>query len=246
MVLRIDINRPIDSWARLSELLDEWSKRRCIFRGVKRASYALIPKIGRPESRKEPQDGSSLPFSEGDEERMFEEFKRQARPYFRQEPQNDFEAPAIAQHHGLPTRLLDWTESLLVAAYFAAEAAGTDPEPPAIYAVDLDDNKDFLELVAAEKNEQSPFEIHSELAVYWPPHLSPRIAAQRAVLTVHKQPDRQLSLSRIEKWTLEKGRPSFRLKLLLDKCGINRASLFPDIDGLAEYTGWRYKWGRLN
>jgi type I restriction enzyme M protein len=51
---------------------------------------------------------------------MLEKFKREAIPYLTIKPNDDWDWLALAQHHGLPTRLLDWTQNPLVAVGIAS------------------------------------------------------------------------------------------------------------------------------
>ena len=231
IVTRVD--RHVGSWEDFSHLIENCSGQDWVFRGVTNCEHRLIPKIGRSQSRKDPRTGECVEFSSRGERKIVDDFSRSARPYFINSPQNDLELLAIGQHHGLPTRLLDWTESPLVAAYFAAEEAGVSGVP-GIYAV-----KGLPVLDGSE----DPFNL-SQVSIYRPPHISARIPAQRALFTVHPTPDRDdIAPARTELWRIEgKNRSTFWLKRILDTCGINRSALFPDLDGLSHYLGWKYKW----
>jgi len=64
---------------------------------------------------------------------------RNFRQYARQDidqPKSPFHLMALAQHHGLPTRLLDWTYSPAVAAYFATD--GSPDTDGVVWAVDYE------------------------------------------------------------------------------------------------------------
>jgi hypothetical protein len=82
------------------------------FRGQSECGHQLIPGLYRP-------DVVSLGY---DEESLFAHFKALAHPLVRREP-SEWEWYFLAQHHGLRTRLLDWTENLLAAVHFALASA---------------------------------------------------------------------------------------------------------------------------
>lgn len=83
------------------------------YRGQASTEFKLIPSIGR--FGKEGQEQILLQY----EREIFEDFKRKYSMYTDVRPKNDMEFLFLAQHYGLPTRLLDWTYNPLIALYFA-------------------------------------------------------------------------------------------------------------------------------
>ena len=210
----------INSFAELHDLVVNTKRMRTIFRGVGKASYRLIPSLGRVQSA----DKSS---PDAIEKRMLHLFKEGAWPYLAQPPGNEWEWLALAQHHGLPTRLLDWTTNPLVAVYFAVEKEGDDDS--AIWAFSR------TETVNLEK-EKDPYSV-GEVKRVRPPHVTAGILAPSALHTIHPNSREELATGHCEQWIIPAASRR-ELKRLLYKYGISRRTLFPGLDGVAEDAAW--------
>ena len=180
------------------------------------------------------------------ERKMLAEFKRRATAHLAQAPTSDFEWLALAQHHGLPTRLLDWSSNPYVALYFAAFKH-------------LDRDGRFIALYAPTKisdqtlDTVSPFAYRRHLGKYLPTTITPRIAAQEGCFTIHHDIATPLRQDYLDRW-----RPDWRIhddivlpaarkeQILysLYRAGIHQESLFPGVDGLAAHLSWKYTQAR--
>lgn len=230
----------VDSVASFVEKVAHWyvGEDDILFRGHRVSSWSLVPRLGRMTPRLR-FAGSLL----NTEKKLLTDFERLAVPHIGNRLlQTQWDLLALAQHHGLPTRLLDWSSNPLVALWFAVERPPESSLPAAVWAYRASD-EDFVD------QSIGPRDIPRTM-IFRPRHHDSRIVAQAGWFSVHKYAESTKRFSTFER--LKEQKPKLRKFVItpqyfpairddLSRCGISKSSLFPDLAGLCGYLAWKYE-----
>jgi hypothetical protein len=248
----------IESWAELEERLFENSWQESLgrfrsneaFRGRSTASEGLETTLQRLGGDPAALEGQLL--------RNFRKYaRREDVPY-----DSTWNWLALGKHHGLPTRLLDWTYSPYVALHFATASLERYHEDAVVWALDyvrahelvpaalrsvLDEEganvftADMLERAARGLRDLDLLAEDDEFVVFLePPSLDDRIVNQYALFSLMSGPNASLG-----DWVDRHGDLVRRLVIpaelkweirdKLDQANITERVLFPGLDGLSEW-----------
>jgi len=230
------------------ELLDAFLKAEKHFdenvlwwRGQPVSTWDLLPRI---YQRKDPSD----------EEDLLIDFCKKAKSRHSECPaQDDYSSWLfLMQHHHLPTRLLDWTESILIAAYFAVRREKYSSNPGALWALDpgrlnrIQFSDSFSKFVP-EDEEVAPLFKQAfglsgtkrikKIAAVNPDEVDIRMMVQMSVFTIHGTTQPLNKIRGNEKFLMKFEIPAKvkeELSGMLFDLGIRESNLFPDLDHLAK------------
>ena len=152
-----------------------------IYRGHASKDWELKPSVGRIDG-----------YSADKEKDMFLRFKRNYYSYTPERPESDMDLLFLAQHYGLPTRLLDFTYNPMIALYFACEG---EPEMDGrVYVYSVDD----MLILDAESNPNMPKSLDEVFAqerarFVIPNYTDARYKNQKALFLLSDKPDKKFT-----------------------------------------------------
>lgn len=199
----------------VTELLDQITHdENTIYRGHADTEWVLKPSIGRHFNG----DWNEVVDLE---KKALSDFKKRAIPYLKYQPQADIEWLCLMQHHGLATRLLDFTTNPLIAIFFATEPT----------------HRSNGELIIARYgrsyenvSDDKLFERPNSFA-YHPPHITERIVGQQGCFVYSNKPNSPLNDKQISTITIAQ-KNKYKIREELATLGISNSLLFPSTDGV--------------
>lgn len=238
--MKIENIKDIKSLREYIEIIEELiklngEKKHVVYRG-QNTDQPLLPKLGRIKLRNNRYCKSS-------EVLMFEDFKRNYYPLAEYKTNYDLDLLALAQHHGLPTRLLDWSYNALIALWFAVSVEPEKNQNAVIYMLFAEEENFIVEEDITKFN---IFE-YNTIIMFRSNVVSKRISSQSGLFSLHNTDSngKMIALekselcSKLKKITISTDSIS-TIRNSLQNVGINNYSVFPDIDGLCKHLGWKH------
>jgi hypothetical protein len=245
---RITRNRQrLAKWHEFLRWIDDHSDSSWVFRGVGDAAFGLVPSVGRNPT-----------YSLSYERAILELFKLRAPEFIATSDKLTLDLLAIAQHHGVPTRLLDWSSNPLAAMYFAinsepgaimAKLAGADGRVSGkpISVIPSNDQIDAklvaFRLIRSMKVglDADPFAL-PDVRFFWPRSVTNRISDQGGLFSIHNVPDAPWIPSKLDSFVVPGDMRKFFAKRLY-YIGIHSQRMMGGLDGLGERLSWQYDHG---